>query len=811
MTRTLATVVRCFVGAAAIAACVCVRGTSPDPLVEEASRHQAIGVAAMQRADYRLARAELQISRALYASARDRRDAAHVDLNLAYEAELRADWSEVRTRATAARDAFASLGDRIGEARALRQMSRDRTLSPRAAEQVLDETVRLARSTHDPNVLAEALIQRADERFSTADYAAAMADYEPAIAEFDRAGDRQQLARALVSLGRVYRAHGEPERALPLYRRALSIQQPLGDMQGAIQSINAIAVTDDLLGRRPEALREYERALALAQQTGAPRLIGFQLGNLGGAYLKRADFARAVDLLHSALRQPNDPLVASIRQSQLAEAYRKMGRPHDALPYSDAAVAYDRSAHREDALIEDLTDRARTRAALGQTSAALEDVREALDALETVRRHLVPADSMKQGFTRLYQDAYAVAIDLLARRDAAAALDVSEEARSRALLDLLASRNLQVPAKPASAAEVQATARRLGSTLLLYFVTDDATFAWIVDAKRIVLRRLDVQASRLAELVAHTRPARPEAVLWTAGANDSAWRELDRILIEPLRRDLPDRNGALLTVVPHGALFGLSFAGLQDASGRYLIERYTLDYAPSVAVLRFTRATAASAPARQRYLLIADPSSPATAGAPSLPPLPGTRDELRAVADVVPSDRRSVLGGAATRPGDVLKDMHDATVIHFATHAVVDDADPLGSFLALDGGKLTVADIYQLRLDADLVILSACRTALGRISGDGVAGMTRAFVYAGAASVMATTWDVADAPTVRIVQQFYRERLSGGSKAASLRDAQLRLLEDLRGGRVVVPEPDGPVALRPDPYFWAGFVLVGEP
>jgi CHAT domain-containing protein len=150
-------------------------------------------------------------------------------------------------------------------------------------------------------------------------------------------------------------------------------------------------------------------------------------------------------------------------------------------------------------------------------------------------------------------------------------------------------------------------------------------------------------------------------------------------------------------------------------------------------------------------------------------------------------------------------------VSHFAPHAIIDDTDPLGSFLALEGGNLTVADIYTLRLDADLVLLSACRTALGPISGDGVAGVTRAFVYAGAASVMATTWDVADAPTVRLVQQFYRRRLRGAGKAAALREAQLQLLTDLRGGRVIVQEPDGPVALRPDPYFWAGFVLVGEP
>ena len=118
-----------------------------------------------------------------------------------------------------------------------------------------------------------------------------------------------------------------------------------------------------------------------------------------------------------------------------------------------------------------------------------------------------------------------------------------------------------------------------------------------------------------------------------------------------------------------------------------------------------------------------------------------------------------MLRGDRAREPSVRDGLSDATVVHFATHGIVHDRRPLDSFLALGragtapdaDGRLTAAEVYQLRLNADLVVLSACRTALGSDSGDGLAGLTRAFLSAGAASVMATMWDVADEPTYRLL------------------------------------------------------------
>src|SRR5207249_10600559 len=145
--------------------------------------------------------------------------------------------------------------------------------------------------------------------------------------------------------------------------------------------------------------------------------------------------------------------------------------------------------------------------------------------------------------------------------------------------------------------------------------------------------------------------------------------------------------------------------------------------------------------------------------------------------------------------------------------------DPLASFLALSpggsgpgqDGLLTAQNVYGLDLHANLVFLSACRSGLGQLSGDGINGLTRAFLYAGTPSVIASLWDVADETAYRLVTAFYRAWLGGSDKARALRSAQRSLLHALRAGQVKVHTPYGDIALPEDPVYWASFVLQGEP
>lgn len=182
------------------------------------------------------------------------------------------------------------------------------------------------------------------------------------------------------------------------------------------------------------------------------------------------------------------------------------------------------------------------------------------------------------------------------------------------------------------------------------------------------------------------------------------------------------------------------------------------------------------------------------------------------------NQQSKVLVGAAASKGNVQQLLAGKKVFHIATHGIISDDDPMQSFLALasspgsqDDGRLTAREIYGLKLDADLVFLSACRTGLGRLSGDGVNGLTRPFLYAGASTVIATLSEVADEPSYLLVQSFYRSWLHSHRAADALRSAQLRLLNDLREHKVLTRQSSGPVQLPETPRLWAGFIVVGAP
>jgi CHAT domain-containing protein/tetratricopeptide (TPR) repeat protein len=389
-------------------------------------------------------------------------------------------------------------------------------------------------------------------------------------------------------------------------------------------------------------------------------------------------------------------------------------------------------------------------------------------------------------------------------------------------------------ATPAASADLVAIAARLRSTLVVYWMGEDELFVWAVLLDGTVhVRRVPVRESHLLDLIRETAPfaektppgsapaivTRGDSTVPVRTAKPVAWRALYDLLIQPIQGVLPKARGSLLTIVPQGPLLNVSFAALQNAQGRYLLEDYAVHYAPAGAVLQFTapkkRADARTGP----MLVVADPALPKLSNLDrALPRLPGARGEAARIAQLIPANRLTLLqDGAATevRARDAAS---GKAVVHFATHAIVRDDDPFGSFLALGpsassggDGLLTSQEVYGLDLNADLVVLSACRSGGGTLNGDGVSAFARAFIYAGTASLVASVWDVADEPTNRLLPDFYRSWLGGQSKSGALRTAQLRLLRDLRAGRVRITTPAGEVAIPEHPVFWAGFALFGEP
>ncbi|HXG65462.1 MAG TPA: CHAT domain-containing protein, partial [Blastocatellia bacterium] len=191
-----------------------------------------------------------------------------------------------------------------------------------------------------------------------------------------------------------------------------------------------------------------------------------------------------------------------------------------------------------------------------------------------------------------------------------------------------------------------------------------------------------------------------------------------------------------------------------------------------------------------------------------MPRLPFTRREAEAIAALAPATARKVaLDFDASRHTALSPELGQYRYVHFATHGFLNTRHPELSGLVLSlvdeegrdqSGFLRLRDIYNLRLPAELVVLSGCRTGLGKeVRGEGLVGLTRGFMYAGAARVLVSLWDVGDESTAELMARFYRGLLKEGqSAAAALRAAQVSMWKEKRWQA---------------PYYWAAFVLQGEP
>jgi CHAT domain-containing protein/Tfp pilus assembly protein PilF len=370
-----------------------------------------------------------------------------------------------------------------------------------------------------------------------------------------------------------------------------------------------------------------------------------------------------------------------------------------------------------------------------------------------------------------------------------------------------------------------------GTLLLSYMVTKEKTFLFAVSAKSgIRALRLPIGEAELREKIERfrngiQRPAEPQ----------DAWirqsRELYRILVEPAKESIAASDRILIS--PDGPLHALPFAALvtDERTTRYWIETRPLHIVVSgtlYAELKKERPQVSAV----SLVAFGDPKYPAFSAAEaetikdpqtrtvvrrgySLEPLPASRREVTAIAELYGKQAVVYLGDQATeeRVKAVGKDIR---YLHFATHGWLDERFPLNSSLALtipespadgqDNGLLQAWEIFEkVRINADLVVLSACETALGKeMGGEGLVGLTRAFQYAGARSIVASLWSVADESTSDLMKQMYGYLKAGRSKDEALRQAQIDLIRKA-----------GDVKTRANldtshPFHWSAFQLIGD-
>ena len=625
------------------------------------------------------------------------------------------------------------------------------------AEHCLKEAIDILKGSHRPVDARRALALLAGIARDRNQFAEALSLYQEALALYDKEHDMVGKARALAGLGRLYLAQKEYVNAKDVYQQAIELADRTDDSDALWHAHWGIGCCQEQIGEWAMAEGSFRQSLALIQ------------GRMNDL---RTDEGKVTFL--ETVQDIYDRLLTVILKQDETDSSR----------FARAlAVAEDA---RGQALL----------ALMGRSSR------------NTAPPFTAPVAQthFEQVFSGLMvQAAPAVAVPATAPAQDLSAVKPSVQRRQRK----------QQAVKPMPVLPRLVFHLLVDSAVVFVALPDGTVHGHVIQQKRDALER-QIQLVRRAlcngdELrgVTMKRNAKLDAIdIDAADMADSVdphmiLRALYDTLIEPIIGLLPADTSALV-IEPHCGLWTLPFAALQGPDGRYLGDRFPLLYTPSADVLADIRNEPDyGAPKTLRALIVGNPQMPTTGldtfDILKLDPLPGAEREARDIAGLFPVRRRKLLVQTQARRAAIAQLAEHYGVLHLATHGIAFAHKPLDSFIVLaetkgTTGLLTARDVMSMFLPADLVTLSACQTGLGQVSGDGMIGLCRAFLVAGARAVLVSQWSVSDDATAKLMLAFYQQYLVCDNKAVALQLAMRELRKDLR---------------YQHPSFWAAFMLVG--
>jgi CHAT domain-containing protein len=706
----------------------------------------------------------------------------------------------------------------------------------------LTKAHQVSRSSGDENIRANIMSNQASVFLEQEDHAVAQKYFNASLAIYRWQGNAREEARVLLKLAVLEQRQGRDDEALKLFERTLEranaaksvdIQIAAGEGLGGVltakrdfpnalkainenlelaRRVNAKTHEAELLWRAAQtyfAMHDYsesaasaEKALMLARSLRLSKLTYLATAALGDAYAADNKVDLAITTLTEAINQIEElreQVVGRLESRQLFFE-NKVG------PYHTMVKLLTQQGNNFEALL--YAERAKARVLM--------------EAVRNNRRDLqnMPTESEKAQAEFLMNKYLAINKRIKSQP--------SDEARSELQNELNAARKELVvfqerfaavhpdlllrigPARPLTDANLDSLVRANDVAYLEYVVMGDKLGVFILKRNgvspdyELKYVNLPVNADELRRKVSELHSALAER----QPDYDSLGRELYRLLIEPAANELQNIN--TICIIPDEFLWTLPFQALTNTRGKYLIQDYSLFYAPSFSVLNEMALRRQQPNSKESLIAFGNPVTERNEKLKAdLHPLPEAEIEVAAVAASFRTQMKKVLIGREADEKTFKALAPQYATIHLATHGVLDNKDPLNSYLLLsktkdeteNDGFLRAQEIIEMHLDADLAVLSACETANGRISpGEGVIGVSWAFLVAGARSVVVSQWRVNSASTSQLMKNLYqalaRENESNSrSKSYALREASLRLIQDHRYRH---------------PFYWAGFVLVSS-
>jgi CHAT domain-containing protein/Tfp pilus assembly protein PilF/ketosteroid isomerase-like protein len=686
------------------------------------------------------------------------------------------------------------------------------------ALEYFQRALKLGQAENNKSIVANALNNLGITYHKNRDYPQALEYYQQSLALSEQLNNKRLTALTLNNLGRFYRDQGDHKRALDYYQQSLAIREKLDDPTGMAYVLNHIGVLHLLQGEYQQALQISSRSIAIATRLANPDQLwrGYELAGRSHTALKQFDEAEkdltnAINLIEKMRYLVGGGELERQRffedkvspYTAMVELAFSRNRPVDALTYSELAKA------------RTLLDVLRNgRIPINKAMSLDEQKRERNLNAELTTLNVQISDQRQRPKPDL---------------DRIAELEPRRERARLAYEDFLTGLYVKYPelkvqrgeARPITDAEAAALIPDDSTAIAEFVVTEDKSFLIVLtgDHKntasplKITLYSLKITANQLSERVNEFRRMLAERDL----RYQEAARQLYDLLLKPAEEQLRGRK--TLCVVPDRTLWELPFQALQPRTGVHLIEDYTIFYAPSLSVLR--EVTKQRSTARRKTLLAF--GNPELSGQHrestlrgvdsemGFGPLPEAEKEVKTLARLYGTANSHVFIGAEAREAVVKTEAPQYEVLHFATHGLLDNRNPMFSYLILaqtagdpnQDGLLEAREIINMDLHAKLAVLSACQTARGWVgAGEGVIGMSWALFVAGVPTTVASQWKVDSASTTSLMIDFHRRltmrranpKLKEG-KAEALRQAALELLRSERYRH---------------PFYWAGFVMIGD-
>ena len=704
----------------------------------------------------------------------------------------------------------------------------------------LEQTLAIAREIKDRNSEGVVLGNLGIAYLYLGDYAKAINYFEQDLVIARGIKNRNSEGKVLGNLGIAYSYLGDYAKAINYFKQDLVIAREIKNRNsegGALGNLGAAYLS---LGDYAKAINYLNQNLVIAREIKNRNSEGGALGNLGAAYSYLGDYAKAIDYLEQQLAitlENKDRNSEGKALGNLGLVYLYLGDYGKAIDYQQQSLAIAREIKDRNSEGTALNNLGLAFYKSGKLSAAETTLFEGIRVKESLRRGLNDANKVSI-FEQQFRTYRALQQVLIAQNKTDTALEIAERGRARAFVELLASRlNLEEKPQAPKIEQIKQIAKAQNATLVQYSIIKDdfkvagkqqtkesELYIWVIKPTgEVTFRKADLKPlwqkenTDLAELVINSREsigARGRGIDVSynpdAGKAQNNLKRLHELLIKPIADVLPKNSSARVIFIPQDSLFLVPFPALRDENGKYLIEKHTILTSPSIQVLDLTRQQRNNTGTQN--LIVGNPQMPKLPpkiGEPpqQLPPLPGAETEAKAIASLL--NTKPLIGSQATE-SEVVKRLPQARIIHLATHGIFNDVQGLNSGVALtpsippssplkkggsqkNDGLLTAGEIFDLKLNADLVVLSACDTGRGKITGDGVVGLSRSFISAGVPSVLVSLWSVPDAPTASLMTEFYQNLSKNSDKATALRQAMLTTMKQ-----------------HPAPKDWAAFTLIGE-